>query len=86
MPLTGVGKVFKPQLRWDSPIRALTKFLVPLAERGIDCSVRVGPHGSHGSIATVTIAQVAERERDTVAEEVHTILGPFVLRHEIVFR
>jgi fatty-acyl-CoA synthase len=33
MPLTGVGKVFKPQLRWDSPIRALTKFLVPLAER-----------------------------------------------------
>ena len=25
MPLTGVGKVFKPQLRWDAATRALTK-------------------------------------------------------------
>ena len=27
MPLTGVGKVFKPQLRWDAAKRALTKIL-----------------------------------------------------------
>ena len=46
MPLTGVGKVFKPQLRWDAATRALTKILVPLRETGIDCSVHVGPHGS----------------------------------------
>ena len=78
--------MFKPQLRWDAATRALTKFLVPLTERGIDFSVRVGPHGNHGSIATVTIAHLAKRERDAVAEEVHTILGPFVLRHEIAFK
>ena len=86
MPLTGVGKVFKPQLRWDAATRVLTKTLLPLADKGIDCSVRVGPHGSHGSIAMVTIVDVPEHERDAVAEEVHTKLAPFVLRYEIVFK
>jgi len=86
MPLTGVGKVFKPQLRWDAATRALTKSLVPLAEKGIDCSVQVGPHGTHGSMATVTVGHVPDRKRDAVAEEVHTMLAPFVLHHEIVFK
>ncbi len=85
MPLTGVGKVFKPQLRWDAATRALTKTLAPLTEKGIDCSVQVGPHGSHGSMATVTIVHIPVQKREAVAEEVHTMLAPFVLRHEIVF-
>ena len=85
MPLTGVGKVFKPQLRWDAATRALTKILAPLTETGIACSVHVGPHSSHGSIATVTIVHVAEHKRDAVAKEVQMMFAPFVLRHEIVF-
>ena len=85
MPLTGVGKVFKPQLRWDAAKRALTKILAPLTEKGIACGVHVGPHGSHGSIATVTIVNVAEHKRDAVAKEVQTMFAPFALRHEIVF-
>ncbi len=85
MPLTGVGKVFKPQLRWDAAARVLTKALAPLAEKGIGCSVKVGPHGSHGSVATVTIAHILENKRDDIAKEVQTVLAPFVLRHEIVF-
>jgi fatty-acyl-CoA synthase len=85
MPLTGVGKVFKPQLRWDAATRALTKILAPLTETGIACSVHVGPHSSHGSLATVTIVHVAEHKRDAVAKEVQTMFAPFVLRHEIVF-
>jgi fatty-acyl-CoA synthase len=85
MPLTGVGKVFKPQLRWDAATRALTKTLAPLTETGIACSVHVGPHSSHGSLATVTIVHVAEHKRDAVAKEVQMMFAPFVLRHEIVF-
>jgi fatty-acyl-CoA synthase len=86
MPLTGVGKVFKPKLRWDAATRVFTKILVPLKEKGVELSVSVGPHGSHGSIATVTIARVPEPEREAVAEKVHTMLAPFVLRHQIVFQ
>ncbi|MHC2324813.1 hypothetical protein ACVI3S_002833 [Bradyrhizobium diazoefficiens] len=84
MPVTGVGKVFKPQLRWDAAERVFTKVLAPLAARGIDCKVRVGAHGSHGSIATVTLAGLPADQREAVAGEVRTLLAPFVMRHEVV--
>jgi fatty-acyl-CoA synthase len=85
MPLTGVGKVFKPRLRWDAAARVFANVLAPLRERGIDCNVEVGPHGSHGSIATVTLARVPQAQREAIANEVHTLLAPFVMRHEVVF-
>ncbi|MBR0826786.1 acyl-CoA synthetase [Bradyrhizobium manausense] len=85
MPVTGVGKVFKPQLRWDAAQRVFTNVLAPLTEKGIDCKVKVGAHGSHGSIATVTIAGVAADKREAVTGEVQKLLGPFVMRHEVVF-
>jgi fatty-acyl-CoA synthase len=86
MPLTGVGKVFKPQLRWDAASRVFTTALAPLRDRGIDCNVEVGPHGSHGSIASVTVAGVSEAQREGVESEVHALLAPFVMRHEVIHR
>jgi fatty-acyl-CoA synthase len=47
--------------------------------------VKVGAHGSHGSIATVTLADVLESQREALTNEVHTLLAPFVMRHEVVF-
>jgi fatty-acyl-CoA synthase len=85
MPLTGVGKVFKPQLRWDAAKRVFTGVLMPLKERGIDCKVEVAAHGSHGSIATIRLVGVAEDKREAIANEVHALLAPFVMRHEVVF-
>ena len=85
MPLTAVGKVFKPQLRWDAAKRVFAGVLAPLRERGVDCTVHVGPHGSHGSIATITLVQVPEGAREAIANEVHSLLAPFVIRHEVVF-
>ncbi|MCP3465256.1 acyl-CoA synthetase [Bradyrhizobium sp. CCGUVB23] len=85
MPVTGVGKVFKPQLRWDAAQRVFAKVLTPLTEKGLDCRVKVGAHGSHGSIATVTIANVPEGKREAAASEVHKLLDPFVMRHEVVY-
>jgi fatty-acyl-CoA synthase len=85
MPLTGVGKVFKPQLRWDAAARVFTGILAPIRERGIDCRVEVGAHGSHGSLAAVTIRGVPNDQRAALAEEVHRLLNPFVMRHEVVW-
>jgi fatty-acyl-CoA synthase len=85
MPLTGVGKVFKPQLRWDAASRVFAGTLAPIRERGIDCKVEVGAHGSHGSLATVTLAQVPNDQRAALADEVHRLLNPFVMRHEVAW-
>ena len=51
---------------------------------GVVEAVKVGAHGSHGSIATVTLAGLPADQREVVAGEVHTLLAPFVMRHEVV--
>ena len=51
MPLTGVGKVFKPQLRWDAAERVFRNALEPLAELGIRFEISVGAHETHGTLA-----------------------------------
>jgi fatty-acyl-CoA synthase len=83
MPLTGVGKVFKPQLRWDATQRVLRQTLAPLIEQGLRCDVRVGAHGTHGSLATVTVDGVPAAAREAIAQQVGEKLDPFVIRHEI---
>jgi fatty-acyl-CoA synthase len=83
MPLTGVGKVFKPQLRWDATRRVFEQTLAPLAAQGRRFEVSVGAHGTHGSLAVVTLHGVAETERAAVAELVRQQLNPFVIRHEV---
>ncbi len=85
MPLTGVGKVFKPQLRWDAAERVFASVLAPLSKNGIEYKVKVGPHGTHGSMATLTITHVPEEQREAIASKVRALLAPFVLRHEIIF-
>jgi fatty-acyl-CoA synthase len=83
MPLTAVGKVFKPQLRRDAAQRVFTQRLAPLIEQGIRCEVSVGAHETHGSLAIVTIQGVPIGSREAVAQQVHEGLNPFVIRHEI---
>ena len=86
LPLTAVGKVFKPQLRWEAARRVFTDTLAILANQGLDILVAVGPHPEHGSLATVTVNGVPEAARESVEKQVHERLGPFVMRHEVAIR
>ncbi len=83
MPLTGVGKVFKPSLRWDAAQRVFEKALAPLRDKGVSYAIAVGAHGTHGSIATVTVSGVPQAERGMVEQFVHGALDPYVMRHEV---
>ncbi|MEZ5729292.1 MAG: AMP-binding protein [Burkholderiaceae bacterium] len=85
MPLTGVGKVFKPALRWDATQRVFDGLLAPVREKGVDLEVGVAAHGTHGSLATVTVKAVPESERDAVMADIDARLGPFAIRHQVVF-
>jgi fatty-acyl-CoA synthase len=83
MPLTGVGKVFKPQLRWDAAERVFTKALEPLAEPGIRFRVSVVAHETHGTVATVNIIGASESARENIVQQVHAAFAPFVMHHEL---
>jgi fatty-acyl-CoA synthase len=80
MPLTGVGKVFKPQLRWDAAERKVRTMLADLLQPGITAEVRAGSHPVHGNLITVHL----HGGSDALEAEIHRRLGPLVTRHEVV--
>jgi len=86
MPVTGVGKIFKPALRWQVAARAFAERLHPLAEQGAKVEVRVAERAGAGVVASIEIGSVPAGERERVAAQVSGILGKFALRHEIVWR
>ncbi len=94
IPLTGVGKVFKPQLRWDAAQRVFSATLQPLEALGVRVQVAVGAHGSHGTLATVTLSAanvnatananaLTPAERQAIEQQAREMLAPFVLQHQI---
>ncbi len=84
MPLTQVGKIFKPALRLDAAQRVFAGILEPLAENGVALGVTVGEDGKLGDLATVTLeAMSGERAAKTEAE-IHRRLGAFVMAHKVV--
>ena len=62
MPLTGVGKIFKPALRLEAAQRAFDAALMPLRADGVTAEVKVGNDPTHGTLATVRVtgAMMAE--------------------------
>jgi fatty-acyl-CoA synthase len=84
MPLTGVGKVFKPALRWDAATRVARALLADLP--GTDAQVDTAAHATHGSLITVTLAGVPQADRETLERAVGERLGPLPLRHAIDWR
>jgi fatty-acyl-CoA synthase len=86
MPLTGVGKIFKPALRWDATKRVFSGLMAPIAEaEGFTATVDVGAHDSHGTLATITLSGVGDADRPRIAGAVATILAPFAIHHEITW-
>lgn len=54
MPLTAVGKIFKPPLRWAQIEAVLAEALAPLAGDGIETDVSVSESKQHGTLAKVS--------------------------------
>lgn len=83
MPLTGVGKVFKPSLRWDATERVFTRLLAPLVSQPATLAVKVGPHGTHGTLATISVGGAPNAGRDALEENLRQALAPFAVSYEI---
>ena len=80
VPLTGVGKVFKPALRWDAATRVATDLLADVQQPGTKITVSVAAHAVHGSLITVRLSG----EDAATEAEIHRRLNPLEMRHEVV--
>ncbi len=83
MPVTAVGKIFKPALRHEAVCRAYQTALAPLADEGIACVVTVEAHDTHGTLATVTVSGTGEGERDAATRKIDAVLGVFSIRYRV---
>jgi fatty-acyl-CoA synthase len=86
VPLTAVGKVFKPALRWDAARRAVLRMLEPLRFPGGEFTVDVGPHPEHGTLITVGVAGASGASRAEIGRRIDALLDPLVLRHRTEWR
>jgi fatty-acyl-CoA synthase len=85
MPLTGVGKIFKPALRLQAAQRAFEAALTPLRNEGVAASVIVRDDSTYGTLAWVRIEACNGTDRDTVVRRCADLLGGFQLRHSVDF-
>ncbi|MFQ5534849.1 MAG: acyl-CoA synthetase [Sphingomonadales bacterium] len=83
LPLTGVGKIFKPRLRWDAAQRAFEAALAPLRDDGVALSVSVGPDDHRGELATVTVEKTDPDHRTDVERRIKAELSRFTLHHAV---
>ena len=85
MPLTAVGKVFKPALRLDAAERAVHRLLSFVAKEDATVDVSVCSHKEHGTMISVTLGGDPTAGRDQVTALVKEKLDPLTLRHEIAW-
>lgn len=85
IPLTAVGKVFKPALRWDAARHAVRRMLADVVPEGARLDVDVGAHAVHGSLITVRFGGVVPAGQAALKQQVQVRLGPLEMRHEVVW-
>jgi len=84
MPLTGVGKIFKPTLRMDAAQRMVSDLLADLAQDGTSFDVNVTSHEVHGQWMTVAILGVDGLQKEALKVQIQSRLSPLVLKHQLV--
>jgi fatty-acyl-CoA synthase len=83
MPVTGVGKIFKPALRLDAAQRAFDAALAPLKAEGVKAEVTVRNDATYGTLAEVRVAGSSSRE--AIEKRCAELLGGFQIRHAVAF-
>lgn len=83
IPLTPVGKIFKPALHWDSVKRVYEKELSVLKDQLKGCEVSVGEHKVLGTLATVKVQLASKTRREAIEERIKQILSPYSVPYRI---
>jgi len=77
LPLTAVGKVFKPELKRDAMRREILRATENIKDI---VAVRVENHATHGTLATV---EVASHLSDAIKGDIRDILGQYAFQFEL---
>jgi len=85
LPLTAVGKIFKPELRFDATRRVLEASLQKIGGNAVSFVVTVGADAKHGTFAQVEATERAPGARAAVESKVCEALDGFSVRYELAW-
>jgi len=83
MPLTPVGKIFKPALRWDAIKRVYETELRKLGTLADSVELKVGEDKVHGSLATIKVKAAANVSKDEIARKVSELLALYTVKYAL---
>jgi len=83
IPLTAVGKIFKPALRWDATQRVYEKELAALKDLSENVLVSVNEHKTHGTIVNISVKAKEGVTGQEIKKRIREILNPYTLHYEV---
>jgi fatty-acyl-CoA synthase len=83
IPLTPVGKIFKPSLRWQAIQRVYHTELQALDDLAEKVEVSVNEDKIHGSIAEITIKSAPEVDAVDIKAKANDILARFTVKYKL---
>ena len=86
MPLTTVGKIFKPPLRCDAVRRVYAEALSAVLPADLSWEVQVEPNRQHGMLATLILSGIPEEQRAHAHDQIARALGAYVVKYQIQWR
>lgn len=83
IPLTAVGKVFKPALKWDATRRVYEKELAGLEGLADSFSVKVNEDKVYGTCAKITIKPAKGVDKKTISQKVSELLTKYTIHYDV---
>jgi len=84
IPLTAVGKIFKPALRWDATRRIYETELEKLGQMVESVQVQVAEDKVHGTLALIRIKAVPGVDQNEVKKRIKEILARYTIHYEVM--
>ena len=83
LPLTPVGKIFKPALRWDATKRVYKEVLNELGSLASAFDVKVVEDKIHGAVAEITVAAGESASPQDIENRVGDLLSRYTVRYHL---
>ena len=77
IPLTPVGKIFKPALRWDATRRIYEKELEGIGDAAESVEVAVGEHKVYGTEVNITVRPAGDVTEEDLTKRISDILSRY---------
>jgi fatty-acyl-CoA synthase len=83
VPLTPVGKIFKPALRWKAIQKVYQTALEDLQDLAESVEVAVSEDKVHGSLAAITIQAASQASEEQIKDKVDGLLARFTVKYTV---